>query len=153
MVQVILRRVVDDLGDIGEVVDVKPGYARNFLIPQGIAYEATDTNQKRFEEERRHILERSARELDRARAAAERIEGQSVSFSVRAGDEGKLFGSVTASDISDALAEKGVEVDRHLIRLEEPIKQLGVYKVTVRLHAEVRPEVTVWVVAEGEPES
>ena len=150
MVQVILRQAVDDLGDIGEVVDVKPGYARNFLIPQGIAYEATDANQKRFEEERRHILERSARELDRARAAAERIDGQSVSFSVRAGEEGKLFGSVTASDISEALAEKGLEVDRHLIRLEEPIKQLGVYRVTVRLHSEVRPEVTVWVVAEGE---
>ncbi len=153
MVQVILRQAVDDLGDIGEVVDVKPGYARNFLIPQGIAYEATDANQKRFEEERRHILERSARELDRARAAAERIEGQSVSFSVRAGEDGKLFGSVTASDISQALGAKGLDVDRHLIRLEEPIKQLGVYKVTVRLHAEVRPEVTVWVVAEGESES
>jgi large subunit ribosomal protein L9 len=153
MVQVILRQAVDDLGDIGEVVDVKPGYARNFLIPQGIAYEATDANQKKFEEERRHILDRSARELDRAKAAAERIEGQSVSFSVRAGEEGKLFGSVTASDISEALAEKGLEVDRHLIRLEEPIKQLGVYRVTVRLHSEVRPEVTVWVVAEGDTES
>lgn len=153
MVQVILRQVVDDLGDIGEVVDVRPGYARNFLIPQGMAYEATDANQKRFEEERRHILERSARELDRAKAAAERIEGQSVSFTVRAGEEGKLFGSVTASDIAEALGEKGLDVDRHLIRLEEPIKQLGVYKVTVRLHAEVRPEVTVWVVAEGETES
>ena len=153
MVQVILRQAVDDLGDIGEVVDVRPGYARNFLIPQGIAYEATDANQKRFEEERRHILERSARELDRSRAAAERIEGQSVSFAVRAGEDGKLFGSVTASDISQALGEKGLDVDRHLIRLEEPIKQLGVYKVTVRLHAEVRPEVTVWVVAEGETES
>ena len=152
MVQVILRQAVDDLGDIGEVVDVKPGYARNFLIPQGIAYEATDANQKKFEEERRHILDRSARELDRARAAAERIEGQSVSFTVRAGEEGKLFGSVTASDISEALAEKGLEVDRHLIRLEEPIKQLGVYRVTVRLHSEVRPEVTVWVVAEGDSE-
>jgi large subunit ribosomal protein L9 len=153
MVQVILRQAVDDLGDIGEVVDVRPGYARNFLIPQGIAYEATDENQKRFEEERRHILERSARDLDRARAAAERIEGQSVSFAARAGEEGKLFGSVTASDIAEALGEKGLEVDRHLIRLEEPIKQLGVYKVTVRLHAEVRPEVTVWVVAEGGTES
>ncbi|MBT8478332.1 MAG: 50S ribosomal protein L9 [Gemmatimonadetes bacterium] len=153
MVQVILRQVVDDLGDIGEVVDVRPGYARNFLIPHGIAYEATDANQKRFEEERRHILDRSARELDRARAAAERIEGQSVSFTVRAGEEGKLFGSVTASDISEGLAEKGLDVDRHLIRLEEPIKQLGVYRVTVRLHAEVRPEVTVWVVAEGDTES
>ena len=153
MVQVILRQAVDDLGDIGEVVDVRPGYARNFLIPQGIAYEATDANQKRFEEERRHILDRSARELDRAKAAAERIEGQSVSFTVRAGEEGKLFGSVTASDISEALAEKGLDVDRHLIRLEEPIKQLGVYRVAVRLHAEVRPEVTVWVVAEGDTES
>ena len=153
MVQVILRQVVDDLGDIGDVVDGKPGYARNFLIPQGIAYEATEANRMHFEEERRHILERSARDLDRARAAAERIEGQSVSFSVRAGEEGKLFGSVTATDIAGALAEKGIEVDRHLIRLEEPIKQLGVYKVSVRLHAEVRPEVTVWVVAEGESES
>lgn len=150
MVQVILRQAVDDLGEIGEVVDVRSGYARNFLIPQGIAYEATDANQKRFEEERRHILDRSARDLDRAKAVAERIEGQSVSFTVRAGEEGRLFGSVTASDISEALAEKGLEVDRHLIRLEEPIKQLGVYRVTVRLHAEVRPEVTVWVVAEGD---
>ncbi len=153
MVQVILRQAVDDLGDIGEVVDVRPGYARNFLIPQGIAYEANDANQKRFDEERRHILDRSARELDRAKAASERIEGQSVSFTMRAGEEGKLFGSVTASDISEALAEKGLEVDRHLIRLEEPIKQLGVYRVSVRLHAEVRPEVTVWVVAEGDAES
>jgi large subunit ribosomal protein L9 len=153
MVQVILRQAVDELGDIGEVVDVKPGYARNYLIPHGMAYEATDANQQRFEEERRHILAKSTRELDRARAAAERIQGQSVSFSMRAGEEGKLFGSVTASDISEALAEKGIEVDRHLIRLEEPIKQLGVYKVTVRLHSEVRPEVTVWVVAEGESES
>ena len=152
MVQVILRQAVDDLGDIGEVVDVKPGYARNFLIPQGIAYEANAANQKRFEEERRHILDRSARELDRAKAASERIEGQSVSFTVRAREEGQLVGSVTASDMSEALAEKGLEVDRHLIRLEEPIKQLGVYRVTVRLHAEVRPEVTVWVVAEGDTE-
>lgn len=153
MVEVILRQAVEDLGDIGEVVDVKPGYARNYLIPQGMAYEATDANQKRFAEERRHVLAKSTRELDRAKAASERIQGQSVSFSMRAGEEGKLFGSVTASDISEALAEKGVEVDRHLIRLEEPIKQLGVYKVTVRLHSEVRPEVTVWVVAEGESES
>jgi len=153
MVQVILRQAVDELGEIGEVVDVKPGYARNFLIPQGIAYEATDANRKRFEEERRHILERSARDLDRARAVAERIEGQSVSFSVKAGEEGKLFGSVTASDIAQALAEKGIEVDRHLIRLDQPIKQVGVYKVSVRLHADVRPEVTVWVVAEAEAAS
>ena len=130
MVQVLLRQVVDDLGDIGDVVDVKPGYARNFLIPQGIAYEATDANRMHFEEERRHILERSARDLDRARAAAERIEGQSVSFSVRAGEEGKLFGSVTASDIAGALAAQiGIELgDSHwqVIKfLREDYKEQG----------------------------
>ena len=149
MVQVILRQAVDDLGDIGEVVDVKPGYARNFLIPQGIAYEANAANQKRFEEERRHILDRSARELDRAKAASERIEGQSVSFTVRAGEEGKLFGSVTASDISEALAEKGLEVDRHLIRLEEPIKHLGEHEVKIRLHPEVQATLKLLVTKEG----
>jgi large subunit ribosomal protein L9 len=148
MVQVILRQDVADLGAVGEVVEVKPGYARNFLIPQGIAYAATDANQRHFEEERRHILERSDRELDRARGLGERLEGVSLNFTVRAGEEGRLFGSVTAADIAEALLERGLEVDRHLVRLDEPIKQLGVYKVTVRLHAEVRPELTVWVVGE-----
>ncbi len=148
MVQVILRQEVENLGAVGDVVNVKPGYARNYLIPQGMAYEATEANQKRFEEERRHIMERSERDLDRARALAERVDGVSLSFPARAGEDGRLFGSVTAADIAGALGDKGLDVDRHLIRLEEPIKQLGVYKVIVRLHAEVKPEVTVWVVAD-----
>lgn len=148
MVQVILRQEVENLGMVGDVVHVKPGYARNFLIPQGLAYEATEANQRRFREERRHILERSERDLDRANALAERLAGVSLSFEARAGEDGRLFGSVTAADIAEALKEKELDVDRHLIRLEEPIKQLGVYKVTVRLHAEVKPEVTVWVVAD-----
>ncbi len=148
MVQVILRQEVENLGAVGDVVNVKPGYARNYLLPQGMAYEATEANQKRFEEERRHIMERSERDLDRARALAERVDGVSLSFPARAGEDGRLFGSVTAADIAGALGDKGLDVDRHLIRLEEPIKQLGVYKVIVRLHAEVKPEVTVWVVAD-----
>lgn len=148
MVQVILRQEVENLGAVGDVVNVKPGYARNYLLPQGMAYEATEANQKRFEEERRHIMERSERDLDRARAVAERVDGVSLSFPARAGEDGRLFGSVTAADIAGALGDKGLDVDRHLIRLEEPIKQLGVYKVIVRLHAEVKPEVTVWVVAD-----
>jgi large subunit ribosomal protein L9 len=148
MVEVILRQDVEDLGTVGELVEVKPGYARNYLIPQGRAYEATEANRRRLREEHRHILERSERALDRARALDGRLDGLSLSFAVRAGDEGRLFGSVTAADISAALEERGLEVDRHLVHLDEPIKQLGVYKVTVRLHADVRPELTVAVVAE-----
>jgi large subunit ribosomal protein L9 len=148
MVQVILRRDVENLGEVGDVVDVKPGYARNFLFPRGIAYEATDANLRRIEEEKQHLAARATRDLEKASALAEKIEGRSVTFHVKAGEEGRLFGSVTSSDVAQGLAEQGLEVDRHLIRLEEPIKQLGVYKVPIRLHAEVQPEVTVWVVAE-----
>lgn len=149
MVQVILMKDVDNLGETGDVVDVKPGFARNFLLPQGIALEATPANMRRFEEEREHLVDRSARELEKASALAAEIEAQSLNFPVKAGEEGRLFGSVTTSDIADGLAEQGVKVDRHLIQLEEPIKQLGTYKVTVRLSANIQPEVTVWVVAES----
>jgi large subunit ribosomal protein L9 len=88
------------------------------------------------------------RDRERAEKAAEKLEGVSVSLKVKAGEEGRLFGSVTSSDIAAGLAEQGIEVDRHIIRLEEPIKQLGVYKVPIRLHADVQPEVSVWVTAE-----
>ena len=148
MVEVILRKDVVDLGSAGEMVTVKPGYARNFLIPQGLALLATDGNRRRFEEERRQVEQASARERETARSLAEKLELQSLTFTVRAGEEGKLFGSVTAADIADRLAETGLEVDRRLIRLEEPIKELGVYDVAVRLHADVQPEIKVWVVAE-----
>jgi large subunit ribosomal protein L9 len=148
MVRIILRQDMENLGEAGDIVDVAAGFARNYLLPQGFAYEATDANVRRHEEELRHMAQRSSRDLERAGSQAEKLEGVSVTFRVKAGEEGRLFGSVTSSDIAGALAELGHEIDRHIIRLEEPIKQLGVYKVPIRLHAEVQPEVSVWVVAE-----
>lgn len=148
MVQIILRQDIENLGDTGDIVDVKAGYARNYLLPQGFAYEATPANLRRHEEERSHLVNRSLRDRERAEKTAQELEGVSVSLKVKAGEEGRLFGSVTSSDIASSLAEQGIEIDRHIIRLEEPIKQLGVYKVPIRLHADVQPEVSVWVIAE-----
>lgn len=146
--QVILMKEMENLGEVGDVVDVKPGYARNYLVPRGFAIKATKSNLARIEEEREHLVAAAEREIEKATTLAGEIEGESLNFPVRAGEEGKLFGSVSSSDIADALAEKGIEVDRRTIQLAEPIKQLGTYKIPIRLSAEVQPEVTVWVVAE-----
>lgn len=148
MVEVILKKDVVDLGHAGELVNVRPGFARNYLIPQGLALLATEGNRRQFELERRQIEQSAEREREAARVLATQIEEQSLTFTVRAGDEGRLFGSVTSADIAERLEEAGVAVDRRLIRLEEPIKELGVYDVPVRLHADVQPEIKVWVVAE-----
>lgn len=148
--QVILMKEMENLGDVGEVVDVKPGYARNFLVPRGFAIRATKANLARIEEEREHLVAAAEREIEQATALAADIEGQSLNFPVKAGEDGKLFGSVSSSDIADALEEKGISIDRRNVQLAEPIKQLGTYKVPIRLSAEVQPEVTVWVVAEEE---
>lgn len=148
MVQVILRRDVENLGEAGEVVDVKPGYARNYLVPQGFAIQATEGNLRRLEEEKRHAVRAAHREKERAEELSGSLEGRSVTFTVLAGEEGKLFGSVTSADIAERLAKKGVPVDKRTIELEEPIKQLGVYRVPIQLHSDVRPEIKVWVVAE-----
>lgn len=148
MTQVILRTDVADLGRAGEVVDVKPGYARNYLIPQGLAYSASEGNVRRLEGERQQAQVSMDQQKDRAEGLAAELEGRSVSFKVKAGEEGRLFGSVTTVDIAEQLASEGVTIDRRDIILKEPIKELGVFRVPVRLHADVRPELTVWVVAE-----
>lgn len=148
MAEVILREDVENLGKAGEVVSVRDGYARNYLLPQGKAYEATAASLRRLEEESRRRDRAAAREEERAEALGRKLEGRSVTFQMRAGEEGKLFGSVTAADIANALAAEGLEVDRHVIGLEEPLKQLGVFRVPIRLHTRVRPEITVWVVAQ-----
>ncbi|HEX2189173.1 MAG TPA: 50S ribosomal protein L9 [Longimicrobiaceae bacterium] len=147
--QVILRDRLENLGDAGEIVEVKPGYARNYLIPQGLAYEASAANVRQIEREKAQRAEKEQATLSDARQRAARLEGVSLTFNARAGQEGKLFGSITSGDIADKLAEMGLEVDRRSIELDEPIKALGVFTVPVRLHYQVRPEIKVWVIQEG----
>ena len=147
--QVILRDKIENLGNAGDVVEVKPGYGRNYLIPKGLAYEATQANVRRMEAERAAQGRKDAETLSEARQRAAAIEGVSLTFHARAGQEGKLFGSITSADIADKLAEQGVQIDRRTIELDEPIKALGVTSVPVRLHPQVRPEIKVWVIAES----
>jgi large subunit ribosomal protein L9 len=146
--QVILRDRIENLGEAGDVVDVKPGYGRNYLIPKGLAYEASAANVRRMEAERAAQGRKEAETLGDARKQASAIEGVSLTFNARAGQEGKLFGSITSGDIADKLAEQGITIDRRQIELDEPIKSLGVHSVPIRLHTQVRPEIKVWVIAE-----
>ena len=145
---VILREDVEKLGRAGEVVTVKDGYGRNFLLPRGLAFLATDSNRRRLEAERKQLDRRTAAAVGEAREVAVRIEAVSLSFTMKAGEGDKLFGSVTAGDIADRLAAEGFAVDKRAVELPEPIKALGAYKVPVRLHADVKPEIRVWVVKE-----
>lgn len=143
---VILKQAVEKLGNPGEVVTVSAGYARNFLIPRGIAVEATSGNKKRIEQERQRLEAAENQRRESASEVAQRLEQVSLTFSARVGDEGKLFGSVTASDIVQQLEAQGYHVEKRQIDLHEPIKALGVYRVPVRLHADVKPEIKVWVI-------
>lgn len=145
---VILRQDVDKVGAAGELVSVKDGYARNFLLPRGLAYQATEGNRKRIEAERAQKGKKVAAEIGAAREVATKLEALSLTFTMKAGEGDKLFGSVTSSDLADKLAAEGYKVDKKQIELEEPLKALGVYKVPVRLHGDVKPEVRVWVVRE-----
>jgi large subunit ribosomal protein L9 len=145
--KVILKEDLSNLGAAGEVVDVKAGYARNYLIPQGLAYLASPGNIRRLEDERQRTEERSRKDFLEARRRASQLEGVSIAFEARAGEEGKLFGSVTNADLADRLNEQGLdfEVDRRWIQLEEPIKALGEFQVPVRLHADVTVPIQVRV--------
>ena len=148
MVEVILRKDVADLGLAGDMVNVRPGYARNYLVPQGIALEATEGNRRRFEEERRQIEQSAERVREAARQLAGELENRELSFVRRASEGGRLFGSVTAADVADELEREGVSVDRRAIRLDDPIKALGEHAVPVRLHVDVEPTLKVTVFAE-----
>lgn len=145
--EVILRAAVDNLGEPGEIVKVSNGYARNFLIPRGVAYEATPGNKKRIAQERARLEAAEQARRSAAQAVAAKLEPIQLTFSVRVGDEGKLFGSVTSADIANQLHAQGfAEIEKRMIELHEPIKALGVYKVPVKLHAGVHPEIKVWVI-------
>lgn len=146
--EVILREDVKSLGKAGELVKVKPGYARNFLLPRGLAYEATEGNRKRILAESKARVARMTEEKQAAEAFARTLSGVGVSLTRKAGEGERLFGSITAQDIADALAAKGHALDKRKIELEHPIKSLGHHTVPVRLHHEVTAEVHVTVVAE-----
>jgi len=144
--EIILRQAVENLGATGDVVKVKPGYARNYLLPHGLAYEATPGNLKRIQQERDRLEAAENERRGAASGIAEKLEQVSLTFSARVGEEGKLFGSVTSADIQAQLEAQGFHIERRQIDLHEPIKALGVYRVPIRLHADVKPEVRVWVI-------
>ncbi len=149
--KVILADDVRGLGHRGDTVNVKPGYARNYLFPQGSAYEATEANIRRLGEEKKKYDEKMLREQAVAQTAAKSVEGLTVVVTKKAGEEGHLYGSVTASEIADALSAKGIEVDRRRVELAEPIRRLGSHTVHVRLHRDVVATMTVEVQAAGAP--
>ncbi|HEY5218573.1 MAG TPA: 50S ribosomal protein L9 [Gemmatimonadaceae bacterium] len=144
--EIILRQAIENLGKPGDVVSVRPGYARNYLLPHGLAYEATPGNLKRIAQERSRLEAAENERRDAAQNIATTLEQVSLTFSARVGEEGKLFGSVTAADIHQQLEAQGIKIERRQIDLHEPIKALGVYKVPIRLHADVKPEIRVWVI-------
>jgi large subunit ribosomal protein L9 len=144
--EVILRQAVEKLGAPGDVVKVSAGYARNYLLPHGVAVEATPGNRKRIEQERARLEAAENTRREKAQEIAKQIEQISLTFSARVGEEGKLFGSVTASDLHQQLEAQGIKIERRQIELQEPIKALGVYRVAIKLHADVKPEIKVWVI-------
>jgi large subunit ribosomal protein L9 len=148
MIELILREDIKTLGRAGEMVRVKPGYARNYLLPKGLAYEATEGNKKRVAAEGKARATRNEAERGEAQRLAAMLGEVALSLSGKAGEEGKLFGSITSQDIADALGRAGHKVDKRRIELEHPIKTVGQHTVTVRLHPEVHAELRVTVVAE-----
>lgn len=146
--EVILRETIPNLGRVGEIVKVKDGYGRNYLIPQGKAYLATKGNKRRVEAESEHRAVRAAAEQSDAEVVAAKLDSLELHFTARAGEGDKLFGSITSADIAGQLGDLGYQVDKRAVELEEPIRMIGIYKVPVRLHPEARAEVRVWVVRE-----
>src|SRR6184192_133897 len=141
--EVILRETVQHLGAAGDVVKVKDGYARNYLLPKGLAYLATEANKKKIAYEAERIARQSAAETEATRIAEVRL-----SFAVKVGEEDKLYGSVTAGDVQRKLEELGIKVDKRKVDLPEPIRELGEFRVGIKLHPDVRPEIQVSVVKE-----
>lgn len=150
-VKLILTESVHSLGEAGDLVSVKPGYARNYLLPQGKAIVATESKVQQLEHHKRIVAEKAMAELKTLEAVKQRIEGLSLEVKARAGEEGKLFGSVTAVQIAELLAGEGVEIDRRRIALSEPIKEIGEHAIAVKLHREVTATLKIAVAAEGLP--
>ena len=146
--KIILRQDHETLGKLGDIVEVKDGYARNYIIPQNIGYIATKGNLSALEEEKKQHVDREKKELHQAEKLGTELEKASVTLKVKVGEDEKLFGSVTSQMIADALQEKNIIVDKRNIELEEPIKALGIYTIDIKLHSNVKGKVKVWVVRE-----
>jgi large subunit ribosomal protein L9 len=147
--KIILREDVEKLGKAGEVVKVKDGYGRNYLIPRQLAVLANVRNMKSLDHDRRTIETRAKKTRKTAESTAATLSAVALTLSAKAGEEGKLFGAITSRDIAEALGKAGVIVDRKSIQLADPIKQVGDYKVKIRVAADVFPEISVSVVPEG----
>ncbi len=146
--EIILREDVQHLGRAGEIVKVKDGYARNYLLPKGLAYPATEANKKRITYEAERLAKQRVTEKEAAVSEAQRLTGIELTFPVKVGEEDKLYGSVTAGDIQRRLAEQELHVDKRQIDLPEPIRALGDFQVGIKIHPDVRPEIVVHVVKE-----
>lgn len=147
-VKLILTESVPSLGEAGDLVRVKPGFARNYLVPQGKAIFASESKVRELEHHKRVVAEKVALQLKDLNAARDRLQGLTLEVSARVGEEGKLFGSVTSVQIAELLAEKGFEIDRRKIDLAEPIKDAGEHSVPVKLHRDIVAQVKLTVVAE-----
>jgi len=146
--KVILKEDVKNLGEMGQIVDVSDGYVRNFLTPRGLAVEANVKNIKSLEHQKKVIQEKAKKIKNQAQDLSARISALTLVIKSKAGEEGKLFGSVTAMDIAEALKNEGVEIDKRKISLEEPIRRLGAFTVSLKLHSEIPTQVNVQVVEE-----
>ena len=144
--RVILKEEVRDLGDAGDVVTVRAGYGRNYLIPRGLAIPASEGSVRELDHQKRMAEAIRRKRLQGFRSLAEKLEATPVSIRRETGEDEKLFGSVTNRDIAEALAAEGIEIDRRVIQLEEPIKNIGLFTVPVRLHSEVSANVRVYVI-------
>ena len=147
--KVILAKDVEGWGTIGDIIEVKRGFARNYLIPKGLAYEATDNNIKMVQEILRQKARKLEREKQKAVELAQKLKGLEIEIKRPVGTTGKLYGSVTTADIAEALKEKGIEIDRKKIMLRSPIRNIGAYNITIRLHPEVSEVIKVHVVPEN----
>jgi large subunit ribosomal protein L9 len=146
--KVILKEDVKNMGNMGQIIDVAAGFARNYLVPRGLAIEANVKNVKSLEHEKRVIQEKAKKIKNQAQDFAGKVSGKTVIIKAKAGEEGKLFGSVTTMDIAEQLKSEGIDIDRKKISLDEPIKRLGSYSVKVKVHPEISAEVNVQVVEE-----
>jgi len=146
--KLVLRQDYEPLGESGSVVNVKTGFARNFLIPKGLAMPATEKNLKRYENEKKQMFWRQEKEKRQSEELSKTLENVSCTITVQVGEEDKMFGSVTSQNIAEALESQGYTIDKRKIILEEPIKSLGIYSVPIKLHTDVEAKVKVWVVKE-----